>query len=673
MELSETGRLDAPLTRLASQLTSPGARILVVGPTGSGRTTLMALLARDHGLVTVEPPPLSDADAPLHALVQLAQPLGAEALAAAHDGARDIAERAALLARMLVDSKRAAIAIRLPVSWRFANDAQDRDPDRARWGDRARVLLESLCANPALKIVLFAGLPDDLPVSLTFASPIVLERMPLREGAFDDLSPFGPYEPFAKEVAALCVDHGVAPTPIQFRVAVGLRALEAFRGRDVELLAKVSSIQVLEQRLVRALTKDTSVAGAALRLALARRPIPAAWLEALTQVPDAHAPLLTECLAYGGANVRMHERIRAAVLSLSRAPFGQAIDADLEAAHYAYAKEHRTLDGTAALEHSNAPIDWMERVHHLAGSGAWGASEWGTLVLSSAEHYWARGRALSRARDYAGAAAVYARCLDHFGPNDPYAQHYYGWNLDRAGGDAASAEKALREALALEPEHPWWNGRLVTFLIDHARYIAARREWREALDRLDAGSERIARNEYLAHHFHLWVVRAWLDAAEVELARDAFDAIPVTVTSPALRALGERLLDAEEARTLGESVYPASVPKDERWKRPRRLPEASPNGAARRAWYPGRVIESSHDVVMIVFATTGEEPRRVKLKELPSADWKQAARFPPAGFFELGSYEDGTIIILPVDDPAPDWASPLDVEHELRHFRGRGD
>ena len=293
-----------------------------------------------------------------------------------------------------------------------------------------------------------------------------------------------------------------------------------------------------------------------------------------------------------------------------------------------------------------------------------------------------RGRALSLQGHYKLAAAVYSRCLERLGPDDAYAQHYFGFNLDRAGSSRDQAEQALRRAVELDPSNPWWNTRLVTFLIEQTRFLEARNEWLSAIDRVDPTGETVERSPWLARHMHRWVVSEWLDHAEVEFAREVFEGIPRQIVEQdlVLSRLAQRLADAEEAQALGETIYPPYVPSEERWKGPRVVPQTSADGSALRAWYPGRIAEANDNTVAVVFATADLDPekRRVMIRELSADDWKRAARRPPAsakGFVEIGSYEDGTVIIETLDPRPPDWdrAGRRDIIRYLSRWERESD
>ncbi|MHB8872434.1 MAG: tetratricopeptide repeat protein [Myxococcaceae bacterium] len=674
MELVDREVLEKTWASIAAKLTAARPRLVVTGPTGSGRSLVFQRLKEQGRFACVEPPPLGEPDAVLHALMQLAAHVGPDAVDFAQDSAKDLQERAAEVGRRLAASG-TGVVLRLSSAWRFADAAEGwRDADRAIGRDRASELLAGLTKVAGLAVVLLAETRAGLPGDGSGWESIRLERMSLELPAAADLSAFGSYQGAAHDLAEACRKANVAPTPLQFRVTVALRALGRFEPRDVELLDRAGpGLQVLESRLFRALAGSKALARSVYRVALARRPLPREQVTALAGLSTDEAPLITECLAYGNGTVSMHDRVRHLVLQLWRdRNLRPSLRADEPAAHFALAKYHQALDGAPAATRSRSVVDWLERVHHLAGSGELGEQEWSSLELNCREFYWDRARALSFAGAHRAAAEVYRKSLERFGGKDAYAQHYLGFNLDRAGTEPAAAEVAFREAIDLDPGNPWWNGRLVTSLIGHAQFLAARREWRNALTRVDPDGERVGKDDWLGRHMHRWVVEAWLDHGQVELAREAFDAIPpeLVTAAPELALLEQRLLDAEEARALGESVYPASTPVSTRWSEPRLVPERSKSGAKRRAWYPGRVLDSRPDGVMLVFAIPAKSSteRRVKVRELSPEEWATASGLPiesAKGFLEIGSYEDETQVILRVEDPVPDWAY-LDVDRALR-------
>lgn len=232
------------------------------------------------------------------------------------------------------------------------------------------------------------------------------------------------------------------------------------------------------------------------------------------------------------------------------------------------------------------------------------------------------------------------------------------------------------------------HSHLVTFLIARARFQDAERAWRDALDQLDPSRVFIRQDEALACNFHRWIVEEWLEAAEVARARKVFDQIPrefVERTSD-LADLEWRLRDAEEAVALGESVYPAGMPMEERWRKPACVPDESPDGAPLTGWYPGAVVSSNHEGVALVFATTEEDisERRVIRVELSADGWRERADFctpeEAQGFVVLATYgsddsdEKVKERLYAIDaSPAPWEKHPRSVEERTRYLRAWAD
>ena len=229
----------------------------------------------------------------------------------------------------------------------------------------------------------------------------------------------------------------------------------------------------------------------------------------------------------------------------------QPLGASQPVVHGRLAAHYEKLDGQGSITHLDGPraVSWLEKVHHLAHSGAATAVKWAAQARDARELYRDRGRALSLEMErYDEAADVYRECVQRFA-DDAYAWHYLGFNLDRAGIAPLEAEAAFREAATLEPDNRWWHSRLVTFLVEQARYDDAEAAIRAALDMLDPEGARARTDVQLVLDFHRWAVTAWLDAGEIARARRVFDLVRGEggEAPPELRDLGWRLADAEEA------------------------------------------------------------------------------------------------------------------------------
>ncbi|MCE7872978.1 tetratricopeptide repeat protein, partial [bacterium CPR1] len=250
------------------------------------------------------------------------------------------------------------------------------------------------------------------------------------------------------------------------------------------------------------------------------------------------------------------------------------------------------------------------------------------------------------------AAALYQICRQK-DPARAYSWHYEGFNLDRCGRTFAEVYPCLVQAVELDPENPWWNGRLVTFLIRHARFDQAR-------DRFAAAMSRIRqRDAWFSRHFLRWVAHQWLESGqplEAERVFSQIDQLHVEEDRP-LRVLRQQILDAVEALHLGDSVYAPNYPIERRWKIPAEIPAQSPDGHPLTSWYPFRVQELSREGPVIVLATT-DPARRVLRKTLTPEQWEDWLGEPwteAAGFYFAGVYADQTAVIraTPPDTMVP--------------------
>ncbi|HYU16587.1 MAG TPA: tetratricopeptide repeat protein [Candidatus Acidoferrum sp.] len=668
--------LDGPRAQIRGLLARRRARLWVRGPTGSGRTTLAAELEQAGAGVLVVPPGADELDGPIHGLYQLASQLPAEERSAIlTDGRETLRDRAHRAALLLGERGRHLILL-LGASWNLRAIARQ----TAGWprAERAREFLDGILAAPDLSVVLFSSLSFELPES---AAPtfdrVELAPLRIRPELIDE--PKAPaYAEAARALRSRLIQKNLVLTPLQLRVAVGLVALgeriEAVMG-ELETLGAggrpSSSLGPLERRLEDVLARPAlrPLREGLVRLAQARYPLPRKAALELAHLPPEHELLVVDCIGFGNGTVRMNEFVRRAI--------GQGGSPETAEAHDELAAHHRSLDGTrepATIERGEAMVNWLEKVHHLAHGRDASRAEWSEQDFRSRDFYWDLAWALSYLeKRYEEAAEVYRRAVECFG-EDSYSCHYLAFNLDRAGIERQDAERLYRRAVELDPRNPWWNGRLINFLIDQARFDAARDEWFHSLDRVDPDREFVGRDSWMATQFHRWVVVGWLEAGEVERAREAFDEIPraIVQSEDSLLDLENRLLDAEEARALGESVYPADTPFDQRWTGPRVVP-ARRNQSALASWYPGRVALADDKRVDLVVATpaTSPEERRVIYRSMPRKEWEQSGWCPAAearGFVEVGVYEGGSIVVLPVVGPSPIRGSSRDHLRYLRRW-----
>jgi tetratricopeptide (TPR) repeat protein len=631
-------------------------RLWVLGATGSGRRTVVDHLRSDARIVAIELRELSDIDAPLHGLVQAATHLpGFESLIADHDvdGELDVdlRRRAANVARLLARAHK-AIAIVVPESWTDTDGIDD-----VAIAHRARSFLRGLLEVDDLGVAIVGSLPGELG---SF-DRIQLERIRLRSTDVAlDATPAT-----LRDAAERLVRHMQAidghGTPLELRLRLGLVKLGLAPDSigDLQLMA-------LSKQLARKLPRELAIATR--RLLLARGPIPRATVPRLTGLHDTELDLIMTCVAYGDAAVRVPDQTRAVLLEQFRYLGHRAPASELEEGHGILAAHYQSLDGQNRID-GLAPdhaVAWMEKVHHLAHGGPATEGLWAAQQLFSRELIWAHARSLSRRRQYVSAAGLYSESLSKFGDHS-YAHHYLAFNLDRAHGDRGAIEHHYRTAVRLDEQNPWWNTRLVTFLIAHGTYEDARREWRAATERVDPTGKLLEERSWLALNMHRWVARRWLTLGYLSEARDVLDEIPPRFVEQesVIALLSQEIEDAEEAHRLGDSVYPPDVPMEQRWKTPRVLVDRTASGAHLEAWWAGRVMEVDASRVLAVLA----QPEEAQQLAFTLDEWQtltgEAAQ-DARGYIELGRYSDGSRIIrrVPSVPPAAD-------SDELDYVMGR--
>lgn len=501
--------------------------VYVEGGVGSGRGELVRRLgALDDRTRALEFLQLSHADATSTAYLECAALLPPGDRPSLGNGSDvELFQAARKVFRALGDLG-AVPVLRVPESWQRATRAVIDDDAGAR---RAKALLDALLQSGCGAVVV----ADD---ALSAAS-LGIHRghhLPPHEVPLDTLSQveWGAYQ-IAFDALLRAAPTTERASPFAWRLAVGAVALGA---NPPEVLASLrmrpvlpTITRVLAERLTR-----TDIAPAVAWLLALRRPVPRAEVATASGVAASHHPLLTECIGYGHDLVRVAPFVRT-LLSEALRSAGRATHAQ----HDALSARYELLDGAAdptALD-ASALQAWCEKVHHAAHGGPDSLARWQRQRLPSPELYWDRARRLSiEEGDFRSAAEVYRRCVEAF-PEDDYGWHYLAFNLQKAMGKREEVEAAYRRAVALSPENPWWNSRLVTFLIEDAQPGAAQREWREAVARVDADGSQLRRSPWLADSFCYWVAEAWHRAGRTHRAAMLMDSIPAPVVRRARRKL----------------------------------------------------------------------------------------------------------------------------------------
>jgi len=668
LHLAEPAAEPDRLARWAIEQVSAGDRICAItGPVGAGKSRVLAGLREAAPVVIVEPPPLRDGDAVFHALAQIAAAAGVAG--EAYEARASVRERAASAARQLSACHDRVLVLRLPSSWSRLDAASGRD--QLVFRRRAIELLQGLRDAAGLRLVVLAT-AIDRALERVLGLHGRVKRLPapaVRLGALGDEAAWGPYAPHARRAATLLREAPHVP-PVAARVLVGCLALGAAEASAAQALAPAAPLRpllvLLSERLAQPEHQELA-SGLASALA-AREELPLEVAEHLAGLPEEHRPLLRDCVGYqpeAGA-LRVTETVR---LALGGASPG---------AHRRLAEHYQALDGQRSLaaldaEHARA---WLEKVHHLAHGGPETGPLWDEQTRDARELFWDRGRALSiHEQLHHLAAEVYRACVERF-PDDAYAWHYLGYNLDRAGVEPLLAEHALREAVELEGDNRWWHSRLVTFLVEQARYADAEEATRVALSQLDPDGSRVEEDSQLCRDFHRWVMAAWLDAGEVARARQTFNLLPpeVVAEEKVLRLLKWRLEDAEETERLGDSVHPPGVRMEHRWQRPTYIAEQGPDGARLVEALPARVVMATKEAVTLVVGVTVDGEHELVRAELTAHEWRAANAWCPAerarGYLYLAYYEDGAQRVFAQDESAPPWEDDEPASDPLRHLRG---
>ena len=151
-----------------------------------------------------------------------------------------------------------------------------------------------------------------------------------------------------------------------------------------------------------------------------------------------------------------------------------------------------------------------------------------------------------------------------FDPEHPYSHHYLAFNLDWLAQEAREVELHYQKAIELQPTHPWWWSRWVSYLATRGRFRDARSAWRTALDAISVSEE--GSPEWVYISLHRWVARWLLHWAELDFAEDVLRSIPSTLAErdASIQALWN-LLGALRIAEQGPAVFPLTVPVTEWW------------------------------------------------------------------------------------------------------------
>jgi tetratricopeptide (TPR) repeat protein len=452
---------------------------------------------------------------------------------------------------------------------------------------------------------------------------------------------------------------------LELRLGVALVA----SGVDIaEIIDTPSSPATLVRRLFETLRDAAELRELVGKLAVLRTPFDESWPIELgrDQLDDPARELLVHAMLSGrpGA-LRLHEVIQreARLFEWSRG------DALVQAHRLAAAFHRRRYDDAmgradlvAATRHE------MENVHHLTQAGDFVA------VMKAQVYFGAQydllGKALSIADRRADAVACYERAID-CDPDDDYAHHYLAYNLDVLAQEPPRVEAEYRAALELRPDHPWYHGRLICFLITRGRITDAKHQWELALSHLLPGGAE--EEPYVYRELHRPVARLLLHRGELAWARRTLEEIPTFHRREpwfgALLRLHIILAEAERE----ETVFPPYIPLAERWNGPHLV--SSEEGV--RSWRPGYVA-SFGDIVNIRTARRDRKTGRevFEWREYPQREFvkivgRRLSHAIRAGaFIEIIELDSGETLILPHSREYADENLPGVFPRSDRYLRG---
>ncbi|MBZ4417640.1 hypothetical protein [Myxococcus sp. RHSTA-1-4] len=686
MALVDTRPMRRKAEQAAEFLMPRGSFVWLYGGQGAGRDVVLeALQARfPNQLAVVRAAPLTSPDAVAHARLQLAI-LAREGKASLELLSDSTVESLTSSLERLQERDR-ILVLRMHPSWEEPGSVEQTLSDRA--ASLIRQLGLALRSVPFLRVLVLAGshrrdVLRDLGHRAQHELNLAVPELDAR--ALEDDAPWNSLRDDFRHIRDGLA--GCRPTPPQLRLGVALASLGDSPADVARLLRSLVSqehtqLEPLIRRL-RPLLARHAHAPALRRAAFARFALP--WDKLLSAVPALTdvADLVRVGLGYetNDGRVRLSEPVRRALLA-EGAQDERLSRADLDT-HARFEQTWAQMDGalTPELLEPQKVIPWLEKMHHRAHTGGYTREQLTTLDLPAPEFYWDLGRALSREQErFEDAAMVYRRCWEKF-ERDDYAHHYYAWNLDRAALQPEEVEIHYERAITERPHNVWWHARFCTFLIHRTRFRDAEDAFRRALVTLDPNEVQVSRDARFAHSLHRWVVEAWLGVGEVERAQEVLGLIPTEVvsTSNVLRALAARVADAVEVLELGESVYPASIPPEDRWRLPAFVPEEE-DGRALVAWHPGRLRRVDEAGIELVYAESPEqqEARELQGIELSHSDWRKAARgrSPQVdAFVILAEYQGGLRRLFhwpsrPLDSGRPTVEEELDSLRYVRQWLG---
>lgn len=680
--------IDAAAERLAGSVADAGAGRdalwQVTGRATAGKSTCLRLAAQrlaDETTLTpiVVSPPASYLDAAPAALADVAVGLSRYGLLNGElDGWLHGGEPWSRRLKTVVDAvhehqQDVVLLLDEPRTW-GANRERD---DFFRF--RSFQLALTLQGLPCRRIV--AG---DLPLPLPHQTTVALVPAETDAAWLEDPENWGVLADAAAEVAGRPnITAGL--TALQVRLLVAAVALRSL-GTVEPWVAEPNGLVGLVTSLIADDRRHADLWRVWLRLSLTRRTIDDQVFGAIVPAGMSRRDrdIVRSCLLYGDSELRFHEelKLRAHRWRAEHTSSDWLTRLD-RATHKTLFTIHQGRFVAGAQDHRpQAIVDSIEAFHHATAHGGKELVESATPLF--VEQLDALGWSLSYEHHQFGEAAKAFEHALEWDDDDDYAHHYLAYNLDRIGKRIADVEQHYRRAGDLNPEHPWWQSRLVTFLIGRGRLAEARVAWEGALAHLGLAEGDASASIY--ERLHCWVAGALLDAGEPRFAREVLDEVPAWAAAEigVFRSLSQRadaLLEVGE----GRAVVPAWRLVPGWWLAgPDRLQYRLGDGARLVQWLAGLVEsidEKGLHVRGAVVQPGDEREPAIAWTELSFEAFDEACRddvvareVEPGTFLEIGLYardqdaKGATTIVRVLPDRG--WtASGLPTMDAERHLR----
>ncbi len=111
-------------------------------------------------------------------------------------------------------------------------------------------------------------------------------------------------------------------------------------------------------------------------------------------------------------------------------------------------------------------------------------------------------------------------------------------------------ESHYKMAIDLQPTHPWWWSRWISYLATRGRFAEAKSNWRTAVDALSLGED--GSPDWIFLSLHRWVARWLLHWAELDFAEDVLRGIPrrLAENDTSIQTLWDLLRALRQARAV---------------------------------------------------------------------------------------------------------------------------